>query len=99
MSPTMLVVDDEDDMRRLAELMLATAGYHVVLADSAEAGLQALDQATPDGVLLDLRMPGLGGWGFIDRLRADNRLPGLPVVVMSAHVDNGTDEKVRSLGC
>ncbi len=76
-----LVVDDDEDMRDLLGTMLGSEGYSVRLAASGEAALQGIATETPDLVLLDLVMPGIDGWGVIERL-GEHRTPP-PVVVMS----------------
>jgi CheY-like chemotaxis protein len=76
-----LVVDDEEMIRELLGYMLETEGYAVSSAANGEAGLRAIDSETPDLVLLDLKMPGLDGWGVIECLSERSSAPR--VVVMS----------------
>jgi CheY-like chemotaxis protein len=73
--PHVLVVDDEPGQREMLRLLLEDAGYAVEEASSGEAGL-ALLRATPERcvVLLDQRMPGLGGDGVLAIVAADPRL-------------------------
>jgi len=59
--PTVLLVDDDRDMRWAMRNILADAGLNVAEADAGEPGLELAARRTPDAVLLDLRMPGLGG--------------------------------------
>lgn len=86
---SVLVVDDEADVRLVARVILEAAGYEVREADSGEAALDALDEGfVPDVLLLDVRMPGIDGWEVLDHLR---RNPGnfadLPVVVFTADIN------------
>lgn len=79
---TVLVVDDDPDIREVVGLMLQDEGYQVA---TAADGLQALDEVArhlPDVVLLDLWMPAMDGWTFQAHLR--ERSPETPVVVMTA---------------
>lgn len=85
MSATVLVVDDEDDIRLLTKLILEGRGNQVVEAATAEEGLASLDNEQVDWVLLDLRLPGIDGWEFLRRLREDPQYSSTPVVIMSAH--------------
>lgn len=83
MPTTILVVDDDPEMRRLLRDILTRAGYAV---RAAEDGLQALHEialARPDLVLADIIMPGLDGASLWVRLQ--QRAPHLPVILMSAY--------------
>ena len=78
-----LVVDDDADMLRLLSLRLASAGYRVSTATSAEAALAQLDLERPQLVLSDVRLPGRDGLALFDEIRA--RHPALPVILLTAH--------------
>lgn len=79
-----LLIDDQEDVRRIARLGLATVGGHVVVeADSGAAGLERARAELPDVVLLDAVMPGLDGVTTLDSLRADPVTRGIPVVALS----------------
>ena len=82
---TVLVVDDEPDVRLIARLVLTAADFEVREVGSGEAALTELHSGrSPDVVLLDLRMPGIDGWEVLRQLRADRTLRHLPVVVFTA---------------
>lgn len=88
-----LVVEDEDKLRRALQRGLAEAGHKVETAEDGEAGL-ALAGAEPfDLVVLDLMLPGLDGFGVLDRLRA--RGVATPVLILSARGE--LDDRVRGL--
>ena len=79
-----LVVDDEDAIREAVVDTLEYEGYRVV---SATNGLQALDEvraAKPDVIILDLMMPVMDGWTFLQQCRSDPLCSCTPVMVMSA---------------
>lgn len=82
--PIVLVVDDDPEIRALAGRYLAPHGWTVVEADNGQAALGMLDCLAPDVVLLDLLMPVMDGFGFLQALRADSRQQALPVVVLTA---------------
>jgi DNA-binding response OmpR family regulator len=94
-----LVVEDNENTRRLLETILSSAGYEVILAPDAEEGLRILEEATIDLVLLDLFLPGADGVQFL-RSRAEmepDRQP--PVIVVSATEDMDTlRPQLRELG-
>jgi DNA-binding response OmpR family regulator len=82
-SHRVLVVDDQEDIREMARLVLTGAGYEVVVAASGGEGLE-LARASPfDLVLLDINMPGLDGWATLRLLRADESLEDLRVAMFS----------------
>lgn len=85
---SVLIVDDEPDVRLVARVILEAAGYDVDEAASGEAALDALgDGALPDVLLLDVRMPGIDGWEVLRRVRdADGMLRDLPVVIFTADI-------------
>lgn len=82
---TVLVVDDEPDVRLIARLVLQADGFDVKEVASGEAVIEQLQQgAPPDVLLLDVRMPGIDGWELLRRLRADPAWTSIPVVVFTA---------------
>ena len=82
---TVLVVDDEADVRLIARLVLQADGYDVREVGSGEAALEDLAaQGPPDALLLDVRMPGIDGWELLRRLRAEPGWDAVPVVVFTA---------------
>ena len=78
-----LIVDDDDDFRTLMRQQLTHAGYVVLDARDAESALQIARTARPDVITVDLLMPGIDGWAFIDRLRQEDGLAHIPIVVVS----------------
>lgn len=80
MNKCILVVEDEDKLRRVLQLQLDGAGFQVLQASTAEQGLKLADQA--DLVLTDLKLPGMDGLELLEQLRRQNSLT--PVIVMTA---------------
>lgn len=82
--PVVLVVDDEASIRDLFARILESGGFCPVVADSAEDALLLLRGGlNPDAVLLDLKMPGMGGLGFLLQLRSDPRQATTPVAIIT----------------
>lgn len=84
---TVLLVDDDLDLREAAAEALEDAGYRVVRADD---GRRALDEMTrgglrPDLILLDMMMPNLDGWGFRLAQKQVPAIAGIPVVALTAY--------------
>jgi len=76
-----LVVDDDPQARRLMEATLHAIGYASIEAASAEEGLRLADRRLPAAVILDLSMPGMDGFEFLDRFRGSAAGRGTPVIV------------------
>jgi class 3 adenylate cyclase/GAF domain-containing protein/CheY-like chemotaxis protein len=82
-----LVVDDDPDIRRLLELVLADAGYRVSLLGSGEEALAFTQLVTPDLMLLDLSLPGISGLEVAAQVKADHERPFVPIIVVTARAD------------
>jgi CheY-like chemotaxis protein len=80
-----LVVDDDADLRQTLQLLLDDSGYRVTAAATGRAALdQLMAGVRPDVILLDLMMPEMNGWQFLEHARADAILASIPVVIMTA---------------
>jgi len=87
-----LVVEDEDDVRRLVRVLLERAGHSVVEAANGLEALSRLETDAPDLVVLDVAMPELDGWQTLERIRD---LSDVPVLMLTARA--GELDKVRGL--
>jgi DNA-binding response OmpR family regulator len=79
-----LVVEDDDAIRHTLSDALQDAGFAVATAIDGGDALDQIDQHPPDAVLLDLMMPTMDGWRFLETCRADDRFAGLPIGILSA---------------
>ncbi len=100
---TILIVEDDEDIQQLVSYNLIKAGFNVECADTGEEALAGIRAAVPDLVLLDLMLPGIDGSELCRRIRGDERLSGLPVVMLTARgedldvvagLDSGADDYV-----
>lgn len=88
-----LVVDDEPIVRAFVERVLTDAGYTVAAASDGPAGLRALGELPPfDLIVSDVRMPGMSGPEFIDRVRTDR--PGVTVLYLTGYNDELFKERI-----
>jgi two-component system KDP operon response regulator KdpE len=92
MKPSVLIIDDEIQIRRLLRVALEAAGYGVREAENGQLGLQEIALTRPDVVLLDLGLPDIDGATVLQRLRQWSQTP---VVVLS--VRDGDEDKVAAL--
>jgi DNA-binding response OmpR family regulator len=89
---SVLVVDDDGDVRALVAELLTRAGYEVNQAPNGREALKMLFDERPDLVLLDINMPELDGWGTLERIRELSDVPVLMLTALGAEL-----EKVRAL--
>lgn len=86
---TLLIVDDEPQVRKLLETLLHHEGYQTVSASSGEEALQVVAQQPPDLILLDIMMPGMDGYEVASQLKSDDVTAGIPIIMLSALSDPG----------
>ena len=95
---TILVVDDEEDIQELLEFNLCQEGYKVIRASSGEVGLQLAQTKSPDLILLDLMLPGIGGLDICRILKSDPRTKYLPIVMVTSKGEETDIVKGLELG-
>jgi two-component system phosphate regulon response regulator PhoB len=81
---TILVVDDEEDIRELVELNLRREGYQVLMCETGEQALERVSSNAPDAIILDLMLPGIDGLEVCRRLKADAKTKSIAVVMLTA---------------
>jgi two-component system, chemotaxis family, chemotaxis protein CheY len=84
-SKRVLVVDDDDGIRAAVADVLDFEGYEVIAASNGAEALEQVRTARPDAVVLDLMMPVMDGWMFMEACRKEELCDGTPVLVMSAY--------------
>ena len=99
MPKRILVIDDEDDIREVAQLSLEmTTGWDVVSAASGAAGIEAARARRPDAILLDVMMPEMVGPTTFQRLRADAATAAIPVILLTAKAQSSDRSRFMDLG-
>jgi UDP-3-O-[3-hydroxymyristoyl] N-acetylglucosamine deacetylase len=96
MSETILVVDDEAQIRQTLRGVLADEGFDVVEAENGRAALEVLARATPRLAIVDIWMPEVDGIELVQRMRSE--APGVPIIVISGHGNIETAVRVVRLG-
>ena len=82
--PLVLIVEDQDSAREFLATVLSIEGYRVLeAANGCEALMHLFGESRPDVILLDLVMPVMDGWEFLDEQRKDPRLQAIPTIVVS----------------
>jgi DNA-binding response OmpR family regulator len=87
------VVDDQPDIRLMCRVNLQLEGYEVLEAGDGDAGLEKVRTEHPDLVLLDVMMPGLDGWQFMEAIKADPKTAEVPIVLLTARVQR--EDEIR----
>lgn len=94
-----LIIDDEDDIREVVALALeATAGWQVLTASSGAEGIAVATAEKPDAILLDVMMPGMDGPTTFRTMRQDPMLTHIPVILLTAKVQEADQRRFTSLG-
>lgn len=96
---TILIVEDNPANMKLAVFLLTQAGYLVISAADAEAGLAMARENRPDLILMDVQLPGMDGMEAIALLKADDRTRNIPVIALTALAMKGDEERIRASGC
>jgi two-component system, cell cycle response regulator DivK len=93
-----LVVDDSTTNIVLLEAIFEGTGYRLFTALGVNEAVHSMSKILPDLILLDLKMPKISGFEFLEQLGKDDKLKNIPVIVISALTDNENITKIRNLG-
>lgn len=98
MPRSVLIVDDEPGLARVLAIRMKAAGFEARTADGGVAGLESARSAPPDAIVLDVRMPDMDGFEVQARLKADPALRDVPVVFVSANVQDSARHAALAAG-
>jgi type II secretory ATPase GspE/PulE/Tfp pilus assembly ATPase PilB-like protein/CheY-like chemotaxis protein len=93
-----LLVEDEEQLRRVMKDLLQREGYRVAEARDGIQALDEVDRSAPDVIILDLNLPGLDGYGVLAQLRSRPATRDIPVMVLTAKGDEDNEVRVFDLG-
>jgi len=82
--PTICIVDDDLEVCDVLRITLETRNYRVLCANDGRAGLDLILSTRPDLILLDVKMPGLNGYEILNRIRQENGVSSIPVVILTS---------------
>ena len=94
-----LIVEDNPANMTLAVFLLKSAGYTILSAIDAEAGLAVARAERPDLILMDIQLPGMDGLQATALLKADEATRAIPVIALTALAMKGDEERIRAAGC
>jgi len=99
MSKLILVIEDQEDNRRILRDLLTNTGYEVIEAVTGEDGVTAAETHRPDLILMDVQLPGLNGYEATRRIKANPALSHIPIIVVTSYALSGDDIKAFEAGC
>ncbi|MFL5801335.1 MAG: response regulator [Roseiflexaceae bacterium] len=94
-----LLVEDTQDNREIAEIILRDAGHTVLSVADGASGMVAAVTAQPDLILMDLALPKIDGWEATRRIKANPATRDIPVIAFTAHVLQEEAERAHAAGC
>jgi two-component system cell cycle response regulator DivK len=98
MSKSILVVEDQEDNRRILRDLLTSAGFDLLEATTGEEGVHLAESRRPDLILMDIQMPVLDGYEATRRIKAMAELRHIPIIVVTSYALSGDDAKARAAG-
>ena len=99
MSKRILVVEDQEDNRRILRDLLGSVGFQTLEAEDGEQGVAAAEAHRPDLILMDIQMPILDGYEATRRIKANPALRAIPIIVVTSYALSGDEDKARAAGC
>lgn len=99
MSKRILVIEDQEDNRKIVRDLVTASGYELVEAATGEEGLELAESERPDLILMDIQLPGLDGYEVTRRIKANPGLRHIPIIVVTSYALSGDDKKAFAAGC
>ena len=99
MSKMILVVEDQEDNRRIMRDLLTSVGYEVIEAVTGEEGVAAAETHRPDLILMDIQLPVLDGYEATRQIKDNPDLEHIPIIVVTSYALSGDDVKAFEAGC
>ena len=99
MKKRILVVEDQEDARRILRDLLTRAGFDLIEAENGEDAVASAQASRPDLILMDIQLPLLDGYEATRRIKADPDLKSIPIIVVTSYALSGDEDKARRAGC
>jgi two-component system cell cycle response regulator DivK len=98
MTKRILVVEDQEDNRRIVRDLLTSVGFELIEATTGEEGVRQAHQQRPDLILMDIQMPVMDGYEATRQIKAIPELRETPIVVVTSYAMSGDEAKARAAG-
>ncbi len=95
---TILVIEDNEEIRENTTEILELAGYNVIIASNGNDGLRAAADRAPDVILCDIMMPGLDGYEVLESLKRKPNTSHIPLVYVSASAEKSEVKRAMEMG-
>jgi two-component system cell cycle response regulator DivK len=99
MSKVILVIEDQEDNRRIMRDLLTSAGYEIIEAETAGEGVAAAKKPRPGLVLMDIQLPDFDGYEATRQIKSDPSLCQIPVIAVTSYALSGDEVKAFDAGC
>ena len=99
MTRRILVIEDQEDNRRILRDLLTSAGYELIEAVTGEEGVTLAEMHRPDLILMDIQLPDIDGYEATRRIKANFALQHIPIVAVTSYALSGDDVKALEAGC
>jgi len=99
MSKRILVIEDNEDNRRIVRDLLTSTSYEMIEAVTGEDGIRMAETHRPDLILMDIQLPGLDGYEVTRRIKANPALRHIPIIAVTSYALSGDDVKAFEAGC
>jgi len=99
MKKVVLVIEDQEDNRRIMHDLLTSKGYEVIEAVNGLDGVNAAETCRPDLILMDIQLPGIDGYEATRRIKANPETKKIPIIVVTSYALSGDDVKAFEAGC
>ncbi|UCD88604.1 MAG: response regulator [Desulfobacterales bacterium] len=99
MSKLILVVEDQEDNRRILRDLLTNSGYEVIEAVNGLDGVSSAETYRPDLILMDIQLPGIDGYEATRQIKANPDLNKIPIIAVTSYALSGDDQKAFVAGC
>jgi two-component system cell cycle response regulator DivK len=99
MSKRILVIEDQEDNRRILRDLLTTVGYELIEAVTGEEGVSMAEEHRPDLILMDILLPGINGYDATRLIKAQPALRAIPIIAVTSYALSGDDARALEAGC
>jgi two-component system cell cycle response regulator DivK len=99
MKARVLLVEDQEDNRRIVRDLLTSVGYELIEAVTGEDGVRLAEAERPDLILMDIQLPGMDGYEATRRIRQTPGLTTTPIIAVTSYALSGDEAKALAAGC
>jgi two-component system cell cycle response regulator DivK len=99
MTRRILVIEDQEDNRRIVRDLLTSAGYESIEVEAGEEAAALAQTQRPDLILMDIQLPGIDGYETTRRIKANPALRRIPIIAVTSYALSGDEVKAMEAGC